>query len=163
MLLRVTTVAGQEFRTFLTRRFLKGLWPLIQRTIDSKVALKAPSPETRSDVIAFEQQKAVAEADFSTPFVDEPARTFPLGETPYVAKQASVRLDGETFRLALNPDSGQGFEIGLDDKLMHSLCKLIEQAARSAEWDLPFFAAPSGAAGLTVELTGTPPPKHLLN
>lgn len=150
---------------YLTRRFVKGLWPLLIRTIDSKVAVKAPVAEARREVMAFEHEKAVSETDFKTPFQEPPAQTprqFPLGEAPYVAVQGNVRLVDGTFKLALNPANGQGVEIGLDDRLMHSLCRLIEQSARAADWDLPFFGGlPAQAAGLDAASPVTP--RHLLN
>lgn len=165
LLFRLTTVAGEEFRVFLTRRFVKGLWPLLIRTIDSKVAVKAPVAEARREVMAFEHEKALRETDFKTPFQEPPAqapRQFPLGQVPYVATQGNVRLIDGVFKLALNPASGQGIEIGLDDRLMHSLCRLIEQSARGADWDLPFFdVSPSQPPGMAPLSTSTP--RHLLN
>ena len=165
LLFRVTTVAGEEFRVFLTRRFVKGLWPLLVQTIASKVAVKAPIAEARREVMAFEHEKAVRETDFNTPFQAAPPeapRHLPLGEAPYLATQGNVRLVEGVFKLALNPATGQGIEIGLDDRLMHSLCRLIEQAARNAEWDLPHFApAPSVPHGN--DTPSSTIPKHMIN
>lgn len=169
LLFRVSTTAGEEFRIFLTRRFVKGLWPLLIKTMDSKVAVKVPLiAEARREVLAFEHEKAVRETDFKTPFREPPAEAphqFPLGPAPYVATQGNVRLVDGTFKLALNPATGQGIEIGLDDRLMHSLCRLIEQAARNAEWDFPWFA-PAPAAPDTADTPDSPAvptPKRLLN
>ena len=167
LLLRLTTTAGEEFRVFLTRRFVKALWPMLVKTIESKVAVKAPVVEARREVLAFEHEKAVRETDFKTPFQEplaEAPRNFPLGAAPYVAALGNVRLDHGTFKLALNPAEGQGIEIGLDDRLMHSLCRLIEQAARSAEWDLPYFAAARApAAGSGDDAGAAPAQKRRLN
>lgn len=166
LLFRVSTTAGEEFRIFLTRRFVKGLWPLLIKTMDSKVAVKAPLiAEARREVLAFEHEKAVHETDFKTPFQEPPSETprqFPLGQAPYVATQGNVRLVDDTFKLALNPANGKGIEIGLDDRLMHSLCRLIEQAARSAEWDLTYFA-PAPAMPDTTDTPAASTPKRLLN
>lgn len=144
LLFRLTTTAQEEFRVFLTRRFVRGLWPLLQKTIDSKIAVKAPQADSRREVVAFEHQRAINATDFRTPF-QEPApetpRLFPLGPTPYVATQGNVRLEGDSFKLALNPARGQGIEIGLDDRLMHSFCRLLAQAVQSADWDLSFLPA----------------------
>ena len=165
LLFRLTTVAGEEFRVFLTRRFVKGLWPLLIKTIDSKVAVKAPIAEARREVMAFEHEKAVRETDFKTPFQEPPPqapRQFPLGEAPYVATQGNIRLVDGVFKLALNPASGQGIEIGLDDRLMHSLCRLIEQSTRSADWDLPFFGN-TPAQPVAMDAPSANLPRHLLN
>lgn len=166
LLFRVTTTAQEEFRVFLTRRFVKGLWPLLVNTIAAKVAVKAPVVEARHEVMAFEHEKAVRETDFKTPFQEPPKeapRRMPLGDAPYLATQGQVRLVDGTFKLTLNPAQGQGIEIGLDDRLMHSMCRLIEQAARNAEWDLPQFAPVQSASASDGSPQGAAPPKRLLN
>lgn len=166
LLFRLTTTAQEEFRMFLTRRFVRALWPMLVKTIESKVAVKAPAAEARREVLAFEHEKAVRETDFKTPFREPEAqvpRQFPLGAAPYLAVKGNVRLDGDGFKLALNPAEGQGIEIGLDDRLMHSLCRLIEQAARSAEWDLPYFAPPAAPSPSDAEAATAPSPKRVLN
>jgi hypothetical protein len=73
-----------------------------------------------------------------------------------------VRLVDGVFKLALNPANGQGIEIGLDDRLMHSLCRLIEQSARSADWDLPFFGN-AAVQPPVADAASYNPPRHLLN
>ncbi len=166
LLLRVTTTAQEEFRVFLTRRFVKGLWPLLVNMIASKVAVKAPVAEARREVMAFEHEKAVRETDFKTPFQEPPKeapRRMPLGNAPYLATQGQVRLVDGVFKLALNPAQGQGIEIGLDDRLMHSMCRLIEQAARNAEWDLPQFAPVQSASTGEAPAQDATPAKRLLN
>ena len=162
VLFRVSTTAQEEFRVFLTRRFVKMLWPHLLRMLENKVAVKAP--EARREVLAFEHEKAVRETDFSRPFAapgaDAPHR-FPLGEVPFVAVQGQVRVEGAgAYKLVLNPGAGQGLEIGLDDRLMHSFCKLLETAARNAEWDLSFFPA---AAPPEESASADAPARHLLN
>ena len=169
LLFRLTTTAQEEFRIFLTRRFVRALWPMLVKAIESKIAVKAPAAEARREVLAFEHEKAVRETDFKTPFREpaaEAPRQFPLGAAPYLAVKGNVRLEGGAYKLALNPAEGQGIEIGLDDRLMHSLCRLIEQAACSAEWDLPYFAPPApavppGEAAGSVQ--AKIPPKRVLN
>ena len=167
LLLRVTTTGQEEFRVFLTRRFVKGWWPLLINTMASKVAVKAPAAEARREVLAFEHEKAVRETDFKTPFQEPPKeapRRMPLGDAPYLATQGQVRLVDGVYKLALNPAQGQGIEIGLDDRLMHSMCRLIEQAARNAGWDLPYFApVQSPAMADAAPGSSEPPVKRLLN
>lgn len=146
LLLRVSTTAREEFRIFMTRRFIKMLWPHLLRSLESKVAVKAPAPEARREVLAFEHEKAVRETDFSQPFAEpQPAQPhqFPLGEAPFVAVHGQLRVEAAgAYKLVLNPGTGRGIEIGLDDRLMHSFCKLIESASRTAEWELSFFPPP---------------------
>ena len=166
VLFRVSTTAQEEFRVFLTRRFVRMLWPHLLRSLENKVAVKAPVPEARREVLAFEHEKAVRETDFSKPFAEaaaEKPHRFPLGEEPFVAALGQLRVESAgVYKLSLNPAKGQGVEIGLDDRLMHSFCRLLETAARNAEWDLPFFAA-APAAVESAELAAPAPARHLLN
>jgi hypothetical protein len=163
LLLRVSTTAQEEFRIFLTRRFIRILWPHLLQKLESKVAIKAPAPEARREVLAFEHEKAVRETDFSKPF-SEPApatpRLFPLGEAPFVAVHGQLRMESAgAYKLILNPAKGQGIEIGLDDRLMHSFCQLVETAARNADWDLGFFPS----AAVTPEEAVAARPARMLN
>ena len=149
--MRLSTTAGEEIRLFLTRRFVRLLWPEMIKQMEASAAVKAPAPAARREVVAFEREKAISETDFSTPF-QEPqtaARQFPLGEAPFIATRGQIRVERPgAYRLTLDPQTGRGIELGLDDRLMHSLCRLIEAAARGAQWDLPFFPAePASAPG----------------
>ena len=163
VLFRVSTTQQEEFRIFLTRRFVKMLWPHLLRALENKVAVKAPAVEARREVLAYEHDKALRETDFSQPFGGSgapAAHIFPLGETPFVVTQGQLRAEAAgNYKLVLNPASGQGLEIGLDDRLMHSFCRLLEAAARAAEWDLPFLAEPQAAP----ENEARAPARHLLN
>lgn len=165
LLLRLSTTAGEEFRVFLTRRFVKMLWPHLLRTLESGVVAKAPAAEARREVLAFEHEKAVRETDFSQPFVEPaaaPQQRFPLGDKPFVAIHGQLRTNAPgAYKMILNPGEGRGVEIGLDERLLHSFCQLLESAARSAEWDLAFFPPP--AVALPEEQAAAAPPRHMLN
>jgi hypothetical protein len=163
VLFRVSTTGGDEFRISLTRRFVKLLWPHLRRGLENQVAMKAPVPEARREVLAFEHERAIRETDFSRPFTEaagDAPRNFPLGDQPFVAVQGQVRLESAgLYKLTLNPAQGQGLEIGLDDRLMHSFCGLLEAAARSAEWDLDLPAQPQPQS----PAEAAAPARHLLN
>lgn len=160
--MRLSTTAGEEFRLFMTRRFVRLLWPELIKTFETSAAVKVPQPVARREVVAFEREKALAETDFKTPFREPVAaapRRFPLGQAPFVATRARVKIERPgAYRLTLDPQTGRGIELGLDDRLMHSLCRLIESAVRSADWDLPQFAANQAA---TAESAGEQAPRVL--
>jgi hypothetical protein len=163
LLLRVSTTGGAEIRAHLTRRYVRLLWPEFMRVIDASAALATPAPEARREVLAFEREKALAQTDFSKPFGDAAAgaapRRFPLGEAPFLATRAQVRVEGPgRYRLTIDPAAGRGIEIALDARLMHSLLRLIESAVRAAEWNLDLAAPPPGAAA-----TAAVPAARLLN
>lgn len=163
--MRLSTTSGQEFRLFLTRRFVRLLWPELQTTVEKAAAVKSPAPVARREIVSFEREKALAETDFKTPFQESPSevpRSFPLGEAPFLATRAQVRIERPgAYRLTLDPQAGRGIELGLDDRLMHSLARLIESAARAAQWDLPFLAPAAEPAVGSARPSDAPP--RLLN
>lgn len=147
--MRLSTTAGEEFRLFLTRRFVRLLWPELQRVVEAGAVERVPAAVVPREVVAFEREKALAATDFKTPYQEgapEAPRHFPLGEAPYLATRGRIRREKPgLYRLTLDPESGSGIELALDDRLMHSLTRLIEAAVRAAEWDLAFAA--TDAAG----------------
>jgi hypothetical protein len=51
-------------------------------------------------------------------------------------------LAGETQTLVLLPGQGQGINLDLDEKLVHILARLLQQAATAAEWGLRLEVTP---------------------
>jgi hypothetical protein len=52
--------------------------------------------------------------------------------------------DGQNV-LTLLPRDGQGLNLGLDDKLLHGITRLLHGAVSKAEWDLPLTLPTAGA------------------
>jgi len=44
--------------------------------------------------------------------------------------------------LSLHPTQGKGIDIALDTRLLHILCKLVQEAVGKAEWDLALKLVP---------------------
>ena len=136
-LLRLTTTDEAEFRFWVTRRYAR----LLNRALTGCVARSArvlgqPEPAAREAVMAFEHESAVSRADFVTRFRDAPRPT-PLGDAPVLLAQVKCTplKDGLTL-LGMHPVAGQGVELRLDAMLLHSMLKLVADAARAGEWDL---------------------------
>lgn len=159
LLLRMT-VAGadgrHEYRIWLTRRFIGLLWQSLQRTIDDVLqADQRISPSGRDAVRRFQQESALAQADFSTPYA-EGAADAPLGETPLLVSKARVgRAAQGGSVLTLEAAGGPAVRINLNDQLLHAFMKLLSDGARNAQWglNLPLATeqdpAPSATAGLS--------------
>lgn len=144
-LLRVATTDGNEFRFWITRRYARLLWKaLAGSAARSAPAVAQARPAAREAVVAFEKEAALARADFETAFTQRPRAT-PLGTRPVLlARVRCTRLDDRFTLLALHPLRGQGIEVRLDATLLHSVLKLVEDAAAAGEWDLSL--APSEPA-----------------
>jgi hypothetical protein len=83
----------------------------------------------------LEHKKAVADADFETSFQEN--AVFPLGEAPILLSRVGVRNSAEGGQMIrLDPLKGNGIEFTLNDKMLHSICKLVADTAQKAEWDL---------------------------
>lgn len=138
LLLRATTRDGREFRFWLTRRLLKGLWPALHRALAREVGVQTPAdPMAQREVLQFRRQQAVQRADFSTPFEELHGRTHPLGEEPVLVARAALApaRDGR-HGLSLLPRAGPGCNLALTDDLLHSLIRLLEDALERADWGL---------------------------
>ena len=138
ILMRIATSDAQEILLWLTRRCVKLLWPALLKLAESsaRVVMQA-SPDARAALLGFEHEKAVGNSDFSTPYEEQVARAHPLGSDPVLVSkiQTGLNKDG-TYLLSLQPGSGQGLNLNLHDKLLHSVCKLLQSAASGADWDI---------------------------
>jgi hypothetical protein len=141
LLLRISTSAGAEFRLWLTRRYVKLLWPaLLELTAGAApAATPAPvqsNPQARQAVRDFAHQEAVARADFSKPYeANEPST--PLGADPILLSRLEVGRDaaGKPL-LSMHPREGQGVTLTLEPVLLHSLLRLIHAAVAHEQWEL---------------------------
>lgn len=148
LLLRMTTGTGEsltEFRIWLTRRFVRVLWKTLERvlevttTTDTRVA-----PDSRNAVLQFQQEAALARTDFSTPYHGSQSAATPLGDQPVLVSKIKVGKGpaGKPI-LAMQAQDGKGINMAMTPQLVHSLRKLLVDAVRKVEWDLPFSVYPA--------------------
>ncbi len=156
IMFRINTNARQEFRFWMTRRYVDILWKSITKLInpsqvDSEVDDLTPEkPEEnsrgedaqqlrdeliQSTEVAAKHKEQVQKSDFKTQYQE--SRYFPLGEEPTLLYGVGVKpgANGQPL-LCMNPQQGEGIELALNDEIMHSLCKLISDSAVKAGWSL---------------------------
>jgi hypothetical protein len=155
LLLRVSTDNQLEMRLWLTRRALRLLWPLLVQMVRAspEVALQS-SPEARDAIVGMQHERALSQANFARPF-DELPREMPLGAEPIlVTRMQTGRDENGNHILSLLPQQGQGVNLTLDNTLLHSVCKLLQNAVAKSDWDivleLPALQARSDADGAAV-------------
>lgn len=159
MMLRVRSSEDAEFRFWITRRYLKLLWPMLMKMADTFAGRKAPADQpTRTALAELAHGAAVGGADFSSQYQD--GSVFPLGEEPILLARITIRpVQGNTQTLTLLPDNGQGINLDLDERLVHLLARLLQETAVAAEWGLDLrVMTGSGAAP---EATDAGPPRLL--
>ncbi|RLJ68270.1 hypothetical protein [Sulfurisoma sediminicola] len=149
--LSLTTQDGNEFRFWLTRRYLQLLWQALGRVVTRFAELKAAGdPLLQSALAGFAEARAMNRADLSTPY--EAGANFPLGESPMLLSRVTVGqiTAAGTQPLTLRPEQGAGIDLALNEELAHVLCNLLRQAAIAAEWglnlDAALAASPAGTA-----------------
>ena len=137
LLLRVSTDSQLEVRLWLTRRALRLLWPLLVQMVRSspEVVLQS-NPQARDALVGMQHEQALSRANFSKPFEEAP-REMPLGAEPILVVHLQVSKDGEGNQvLGLLPQQGQGIHLTLDNTLLHSFCKLVQNAVGKSDWNL---------------------------
>lgn len=147
LLLRVATSGNQEVRLWLTRRFVKVLWPVLRDALQSDPAVAGHAdPSTRNEVLSFQHQRAVQETEFTAQYKAAP-ESKPLTQTPLLLTGARCHaLDADHARLELITPRGRAFALTLSRNTIHSLCKLIADCAGKADWQLELPLSQGAAA-----------------
>jgi hypothetical protein len=138
LLLRFNTAAGEEFRFWMTRRYVRILRPVLDRLLGADPVIAGQSSDdARRTVLSFRHEQAISKADFSRAF-DATTTRCPLGDTPVLLARVQLKTGTEGHQiLCLHPERGAGVEIALTTDLAHSLVHLVADAVRKAQWDLP--------------------------
>lgn len=152
LMLRVSTDNQLEVRLWLTRRALRLLWPLLVQLVRSSpdVALQS-NAEARDALVGLQHEQALNRANFAKSFEDVP-REMPLGAEPILVAHIRTSKDGEGNPvLGLLPQQGPGIHLTLDNTLLHSFCRLLQNAVARSDWDmvleLPAMQSGTGDAG----------------
>ncbi len=138
LLMQLATSDDVEVRMWLTRRFVKLLWPLLVKLAEEanpRISTQS-DPEARRALLGLEHEQAMSRADFSKPY-DDSARALPLGEAPLLLARIQTGHDpGGQPLIALHPLEGQGVTLTLDSVLLHSVCRLLQAAVSKSDWDM---------------------------
>lgn len=136
MLLQISTRDKAEFRLWLTRRAISLLWDGFLKMVDTRLGKDLPDDAgRREEIMLFEHQSAVEQADFETPF-DGVADSYPLGEDGVLVTSMQVGGKPGAYTLKLGPRKGKGISFVLSDKLMHSFMQMLIDASNRTDWGL---------------------------
>jgi hypothetical protein len=138
--LRMNTQDGQEFRFWLTRRFVRLLWPVLTRLIESRAQAQTQhleNLEVKKAMASFRHQEALAQTQANAPYQE--GRELPLGEAPVLLSRIAVKPgENQTPMLSLHPEQGPGIDLAMGDTLLNAFSKLLADTLKSTEWDLNF-------------------------
>ncbi|HIO92537.1 MAG TPA: hypothetical protein EYG68_06800 [Leucothrix mucor] len=138
-LLRMNTVAQEEFRFWLTRRFTALFHPLLSNSLQSSPEVKKQAaPINKEAVLSFQKEKAQSKVQYNTTFEPSPKK-YPLGEQPLLISSASIKNKGKNnYLLQLSSPDNTGIDFALDQNLLHVLTGLITDALPKTNWQLEF-------------------------
>lgn len=94
----------------------------------------------------IKHNEVVSQGDFDTAY-QESSYT-PLGNAPTLLFSVGIK-PGPSSRamLCLHPEKGEGIELVLNEQIVHSLCKLIVDSAKKAQWNLDLSFGSGSAQG----------------
>lgn len=152
LLLRVSTQNQEEFRCWLTRRFVKAIRPALAQAMAANPRIQNQAdPLAKQELLRFEHEVARHTSDFATPYKGV-ARALPLGAAPVLLTRGQLKpQSGGDITLTLAPDQGGGIDLALNPTLLHSLVVLLDQTLQATDWNL----APGIAAAELTSASGT--------
>jgi len=137
LVLRVATSGNEEFRVFLTRRFLRELWPHLTAMLNGHLkatARPAETPLPGGEPPSFEQA------------FREENPIYPLGATPLLASEAKLDTAGDgQVNLLLREGRERSLNLNLNADLMQALCAMLRAASEKAAWNLALDYSPPSA------------------
>jgi len=135
LLLRISTQEDEEYRIWLTRRFLRELWPHLSRLAGSSTTTQLVGETSADEPVNFDQL-----------FSEENA-TFPLGSTPLLSSELKVdTLSDGTFNLSFREGRERSFQLAMNVELLQTLCAMLRAGAEHAQWDLALDDIPVPAS-----------------
>lgn len=130
-----------EVRLWLTRRYVRLLWSVLEKLVEEDIARLPQVTQTNKQVFKkLQQQSDIAQSDFSTPYTlpDAPPTT-PWGDAPLLLSKIQVRKDPNgSSLLYLGSEDNKGIHLNMNSQLVNSFMKLLADTAEKAQWDLPF-------------------------
>ncbi len=147
LLFRFNTTTGEEFGFWLTRRYIKLIWPVLLDVLGG-FDRATPNPLMRDTLLSFRHDAVMSKADLATPFQETTQAVRPLGDEPILLGQLSIKRSPQHLPiLCMHPEHGKGIELVMDPTLLHSFCGLMIHAIHQSGWDLHYdlgdFSAPA--------------------
>lgn len=130
LLLRVSTTGGDEYRVWLTRRFVSLLMGLLQKEMEQYGG--APSLAANKETTRLFKEGALEKK-----YDAEKSTEFPLGQQGILAYRAELqrRSDGILI-LQILPGQGRGVTLNLNKNLLYLFYNILTQGVEQAEWRL---------------------------
>lgn len=129
LFLRISTMHGDEFRIWLTRRFTGLLYNVLNKRMEKSGGIPAVAAST-------ETRKMFRDGAMEKKYEGE-NKSFPLGEEGILAYRINTaESEDGNLQLEISPEHGQGITVNLNDSLMYMFSNLLTQGMDQAGWKL---------------------------
>ena len=146
ILFRVNSTSGEEFRFWLTRRYVFLLTKVLRDYADKDPDVSAQAtPEEKKAVEEFKQEQRISDANFTKEFAEE-SSSYPLGEATHLAFKLSFSVKEASLQLSIQPKAGQGINFVINQDINASMMQLLKTAAEKGEWRMGEVFATGGQA-----------------
>lgn len=137
LLLCIGTTSQKEFRIWITRRVATLLWPVLIKGLESQVPAQAAAGPARVAVMAFQQEQAAKQADFSRKY--NPDGLEQVLDAPMLPLNVrwSLRADGSAT-LTFEGEGGIAMPLRLSPALLHNFSRVFADAVNKVEWGVEF-------------------------
>ena len=128
-----------EYRFWLTRRFVNVFMKAIDKLIEDGLAgdMQVP-PDALEAMKKFQQEAALAKADFSTSYDADAESCTLIGEEPFLASILKVKKKSkDKYLLSLLTSENAGMNIAAGIDLIHTLRKMLLASVKNAGWHKP--------------------------
>jgi len=135
ILLRMSTINGDEFRLwltrFMTRHLLIAIHQLIQKNLERK-----HNPQIAQVVQEFQEEGIKSRTNFQEEYV--PATNLPLGEEGVLVTGLNLALKEDMFSIDFGLITQQNLNLQLNIQVVQSLSLLLQQLQENAQWNIDF-------------------------
>lgn len=131
-----------EFRAWLTRRFVKFLWPGLTATLQAQVALNnMQHAQASAEIVNMENQAALdkikSQGNFDKPLDASSVTQLPMGELPILLTDVEFSLNpNQPVRIHFSDARKNGLALDFTQGLLYGFCALLQQAVKAAEWEM---------------------------
>jgi hypothetical protein len=135
LLLSIGTVNRREFQIWITRRVASLLWPVLIKGLESQVPAQAAPGPARTAMMAFQQEQAAKQADFSKKYDAEgmdqvlDAPMLPLNVRWNLRKNGGATLTFES-------KDDLAIPINLSPSLLHNFSRVFSDAIKKDDGGL---------------------------
>lgn len=152
LLMSIISKDGTEFRMLFTRRFVRLLWPNLLKLAESTPEAAAQQSEAaRESIVRFQHETAVASTKFTSRYDKDKVVSQYFGEEAVLITEGRIKRTDDPKgpnQVMFTAKDGRPVTMAIDDVLLHSMVRLIRNAAGKAGWDLDLgaLAGETGAA-----------------